>query len=169
MTNTTTSAVPEAPNPHDPLAAGFPPGWEGRLLFWIAVTFSVFQILTAAHLVDFVSQITRAFHVGFLLLFGFPLLAAMRGVGPAVRLVAWGLAGLSVAVAVYQWWEYVPLLMRAGDPLPLDIVMGVIALFTVFAAAWALMGPTLPIIAGNAQTRIPADLAGQGHVLACAA
>lgn len=138
---------PEA-NPHDPLSAGFPPGWEGRALFWIAVAFSVFQVLTAAHLVDFASQITRAAHVGFLLLLCFPLLALMRGAGPAVRLLAWGMAGLGVVVALYQWWDYVPLLMRAGDPLPRDIVLGVIALGTVFAAAWALMGPALPIIAG---------------------
>ncbi|WP_103332117.1 TRAP transporter permease [Pseudotabrizicola formosa] len=149
MTKDKADAVVEAHNPHDPLAAGFPPGWEGRALFWIAIAFSVFQILTAAHLVDFASQITRAFHVGFLLLLGFPLLALMRGAGPVVRLIAWGLAGLSVAVAVYQWWEYVPLLMRAGDPLPLDIVVGVIALATVFGAAWAMMGLALPVIAGT--------------------
>ncbi|MDO9639045.1 MAG: TRAP transporter permease [Pseudotabrizicola sp.] len=149
MTKDKADAVVEAHNPHDPLAAGFPPGWEGRTLFCIAIAFSVFQILTAAHLVDFASQITRAFHVGFLLLLGFPLLALMRGAGPGVRLMAWGLAGLSVAVAVYQWWEYVPLLMRAGDPLPLDIAVGVIALATVFGAAWAMMGLALPVIAGT--------------------
>lgn len=144
-----TTAAPQAPNPHDPLAGGFPPGFEGQLLFWIAVAFSVFQVLTAAHLVDFASQITRAFHVGFLLLLGFPLLALTRGAGAGIRLLAWGAAGLAVAVAFYQWWDYVPLLMRAGDPLTRDIVFGVIALATVFAAAWALMGPALPIIAGT--------------------
>ncbi|RGP39325.1 TRAP transporter permease [Pseudotabrizicola alkalilacus] len=149
MTKDKADAVLEAHNPHDPLAQGFPPGWEGRALFWIAIAFSVFQILTAAHLVDFASQITRAIHVGFLLLLGFPLLALMRGAGPAIRLAAWGLAGLSVAVAYYQWLEYVPLLMRAGDPLPMDIVVGVIALATVFGAAWAMMGAALPIIAGS--------------------
>lgn len=149
MTKDEADAVVEAHNPHDPLAAGFPPGWEGRALFWIAIAFSVFQILTAAHLVDFASQITRAIHVGFLLLLGFPLLALMRGAGPVVRVIAWGLAGLSVGVAFYQWLEYVPLLMRAGDPLPLDIVIGVIALATVFGAAWAMMGIALPIIAGT--------------------
>jgi TRAP transporter 4TM/12TM fusion protein len=143
-----TTAAPQAPNPHDPLAFGFPSGFEGRLLFWIAVAFSVFQVLTAAHLVDFASQITRAFHVGFLLLLGFPLLALTRGAGAGIRLLAWGAAGLAVAVAFYQWWDYVPLLMRAGDPLTRDIVLGVIALATVFAAAWALTGPALPIIAG---------------------
>ncbi len=141
-------AAQTAPNPHDPLAAGFPPGWEGRALFWIAVAFSVFQIVTAAHLVDFASQITRAFHVGFLMLLGFPILALMRGVGAPIRALAWMAACAGVVIALYQWWDYVPLLMRAGDPLPRDIAFGVAALVLVFAAAWATMGPALPIIAG---------------------
>ena len=134
---------------HDPLAAGFPSGWEGRALFWIAVAFSTFQIVTAAHLVDFSSQVTRAVHVGFLMLLGFPLLALMRGAGGRVRAVAWAAAALGVMVAAYQWWEYVPLLMRAGDPLARDIAFGVVALVLVFAAAWAMMGPALPVIAGT--------------------
>ena len=142
MTQTTTDTS------HDPLLAVFPTNLEGRILFWIAVTFSVFQIVTAAHLVDFSSQVTRAFHVGFLMLLGFPLLALMRGAGVPVRGVAWAAALAGVTVALYQWWDYVPLLMRAGDPLPRDIVFGVAALVLVFAAAWAMMGPALPIIAG---------------------
>ncbi|WP_050523258.1 TRAP transporter permease [Pseudorhodobacter wandonensis] len=133
---------------HDPLSSGFPPGMEGRILFWIAVAFSAFQIATAAHLIDFASQITRAFHLGFLALLGFPLLALMKSGTIAARTMGWAMAALGVTVALYQWWEYVPLIMRAGDPLTMDIVIGCIALFTVFAAAWALMGPALPIISG---------------------
>lgn len=133
---------------HDPLSSGFPPGMEGRILFWIAVAFSAFQIATAAHIVDFASQITRAFHLGFLALLGFPLLAVLKGGSRTMRILGWAMAVLGVTVALYQWWDYVPLLMRAGDPLTRDIVIGCIALFTVFAAAWALMGPALPLISG---------------------
>ncbi len=133
---------------HDPLSSGFPPGLEGRILFWIAVAFSAFQIATAAHLIDFASQITRAFHLGFLALLGFPLLAILKGGSRPARILGWIMAALGVTVALYQWWEYVPLIMRAGDPLTSDIIIGCIALFTVFAAAWALMGPALPIISG---------------------
>lgn len=143
------AAAETAASSHDPLEAGFPQSFEGRLLFWIAVVFSLFQILTAAHLVDFPSQVTRAFHVGFLMLLGFPLLALMRGGGVAIRAVAWAAAGLGVVVALYQYWEYVPLLMRAGDPLSRDVALGVLTLALVFAAAWAMMGPALPIIAGT--------------------
>ena len=133
---------------HDPLADSFPRSPEGRLLFWIAVAFSVFQVATAAHLIDLTSQVVRAVHVGFLGLLGFPLLALLRRKGPGWKAAAWaaGLAGMGIAF--YQWWEYVPLLMRAGDPTTLDIALGTLALFLTFAAAWALMGPALPIIAG---------------------
>ena len=62
---------------------GFPPGGMGRLLFWIAVAFSAFQIATAAHLIDLPSQIVRSTHVGFLMLLGFPLAAANRRSGGA--------------------------------------------------------------------------------------
>ncbi len=134
---------------HDPLAASFPASPEGRVLFWIAVAFSAFQIATAAHLLDLPSQVTRAFHVGFLGLLGFPLLAALGHKAKLWHVLGWVMAVLCVGVALYQWWEYTPLLLRAGDPLPRDIVVGVTALFVVFAAAWALMGPALPVIAGS--------------------
>ena len=133
---------------HDPLAESFPGTREGRLLFWIALVFSVFQIATAAHIVDFASQVVRAIHVGFLMLLTFPLVALARNAGPAVKTLAWVMAGLGVLVALYQWYEYTELLLRAGDPLTRDIVLGVIALATVFAAAWVIMGPALPIISG---------------------
>lgn len=133
---------------HDPLAESFPSTREGRLLFWLALIFSVFQIATAAHVVDFASQVVRAIHVGFLMLLTFPLVALARKSGPAVKTLAWIMAGLGVVVAFYQWIEYTELLLRAGDPLTRDIVLGVIALGTVFAAAWVIMGPALPIISG---------------------
>ncbi|WP_102226728.1 TRAP transporter permease [Acidimangrovimonas sediminis] len=133
---------------HDPLADSFPRTPEGRVLFWIAVAFSVFQIATAAHLTNLPSQVIRAVHVGFLGLLGFPFLAMAHHRGPGVKALAWGFAALSVAVAAYQWVEYAPLIIRAGDPLPMDTAMGVLALIVVFAAAYSLMGPALPIIAG---------------------
>ncbi|MEZ5870488.1 MAG: TRAP transporter permease [Nitratireductor sp.] len=133
---------------HDPLASGFPPGFAGRLLFWIAVAFSAFQIATAAHLVDFPSQVVRAFHVGFLMLLGFPLIMIAAKRGRAMLALGWLMAAMGIAVALYQWVEYTPLILRAGDPLPIDIAFGVVALVLVFAAAWLVMGPALPIISG---------------------
>ncbi|HLV77845.1 MAG TPA: TRAP transporter permease [Marinobacter sp.] len=131
---------------HDPTSDSFTRSFEGRLLFWIAVIFSSFQIATAAHLIDFPSQVQRAFHVGFLLLLTFPLIAMRRSL--PYKAIAWGLALAGFLVAGYQWLEYEPLLLRAGDPTDLDIYLGIIALATVFIATWQLMGPALPIICG---------------------
>ncbi len=129
-------------------SAVFPPGTEGRILFWIAIAFATFQVLTAAHLVDFASQIVRAWHIGFLMLLTFPLVAAAAGARREIRAIAWAMALGGVAVAAYQWVEYTPLILRAGDPLQRDIFVGVMALVLVFAAAWAIMGWPLPVIAG---------------------
>jgi TRAP transporter 4TM/12TM fusion protein len=133
---------------HDPLAESFPETLEGRVLFWLAFAFSVFQVSIAAHVIDLPSQVVRAVHVGFLLAIGLPLLAIAKHRGPLSKVFAYLLAAIGVAVAAYQWVEYTPLLMRAGDPLMTDIVLGVAALVTIFCAAWMLMGPALPIIAG---------------------
>jgi TRAP transporter 4TM/12TM fusion protein len=141
-------AKAEPVNAHEALAGAFPPGREGRLLFYIAIAFSAFQIATAAHIVDLPSQVVRACHVGFLLLLTFPLVALAHRAGPLVKAAAWALAALGVVVALYQWVEYTDLLVRAGDPLPRDLVFGVIAIATVFVAAWVIMGPALPIISG---------------------
>ena len=142
----TNPAVP--PLPTEAHGIPFPPGAVGRLLFWIAVAFSLFQIATAAHVVDMASQIMRALHVGFLTLLAFPLVAYARSASPALRALAWGLAAAGLAVAFYQWWEYEPLILRAGRPLPLDVAVGIVLLVTVFLASWAMMGAALPIIAG---------------------
>jgi TRAP transporter 4TM/12TM fusion protein len=132
----------------NPLENGFPQTLEGRFLFWLAVAFSTFQVLTAAHLVDMSSQILRAVHVGFLMMLVFPLVAAAGDRPKVVKILAWGLGIVGMLVAAYQWVEYTPLLLRSGDPLPRDIVIGVIALASIFLATWLTMGPALPIIAG---------------------
>ena len=134
---------------HDPLAQTFPDTLEGKLLFAIAILFSLFQIATAAHVVDLPSQLVRSFHVGFLMLLVFPLLAAARHRPAAWHVVAWILGLVGFAVALYQWWEYKALILRSGDPTELDIIVGLIALAVLFIATYLLMGPALPILAGT--------------------
>ncbi|TPN34634.1 TRAP transporter permease [Mesorhizobium sp. B2-3-3] len=145
-TETRTEATAE--DFHDPTGGGFAPSREGRLLFWIAVIFSLFQIATAAHILSIPSQVLRASHVGFLMLLAFPLVASARKLGAAGRTLAWALALAGVAVAAYQYLEYQALILRAGDLNTADLIFGVIALVTVFAAAYAMMGPALPVISG---------------------
>ncbi|MDQ2780874.1 MAG: TRAP transporter fused permease subunit, partial [Pseudomonadota bacterium] len=136
-------------NDHDPLGGGFPPGIVGTLLFGLALAFSAFQIATAAHIIDLPSQVVRAVHVGFLLMLVFPLMAAARGDAPPLRALAWVASALAAAIATYQWVEYSALLLRAGDPNTMDMVVGVVLMVLLFTAAWRVMGPALPIISGT--------------------
>lgn len=147
MTNTRDAHQPDT-ELHDPLTESFPSSLNGRVLFWIAVAFSLYQIAIAAHVVSLSSQVQRALHLGFLLLLAFPLLAALKQKGPMAKALAWGMAGLGVMVALYQWHQYVPLMMRSGNLIQLDVIIGIISLFTVFAAATLMMGPSLPIVVG---------------------
>ncbi len=134
---------------HEPLAGGFPAGAEGRMLFWLAIAFSAFQIATAAHVIDLPSQIVRAVHVGFLLSLVFPLMAAARRDVLPLRAVAWIASLLAAGIAAYQWLEYNALILRAGEPNTTDIVVGVTLLVLLFTATWRVMGPALPIISGT--------------------
>ncbi|HWA45962.1 MAG TPA: TRAP transporter permease [Hypericibacter adhaerens] len=139
-------AEPEPPS-HGALTAAFGKGAEGRILFWIAVAFSAFQLATAAHLLNIPSQIVRAIHVGFLLLLSLPLLAQPSGHRLA-RLLGWGLGILGFLIGLYQWLFYKDLLLRSGDPNEMDLIVGTVGIVVLFFAAWRVMGPALPIISG---------------------
>lgn len=157
---------------HNRFGDEFSPSKEGQVLFLIAILFSLFQLATAAHIVDLPSQIVRAVHVGFLLLLAFPLVASARQSAIGVRLLAWLLSAAGVAVAIYQWVEYSHLLTRAGDPLPVDIAVGIVSLAVIFLACWISMGPALPIISGTFLAYcllgqyLPAPLDHRGYDLA---
>ncbi len=134
---------------HDPLAESFGRNREGRLLFWIAVAFSAFQIATALNLLILPSQVVRAMHVGFLVMLAFPLIAIARRDWPVFKAAAWvvGLAGMGIAL--YQWIFYEDLILRSGYPTPLDLAVGVALIAIVLLATFRTMGPALTIIAAS--------------------
>ncbi|MFG1359774.1 TRAP transporter permease [Xanthobacter pseudotagetidis] len=121
------------------------PGAWGRAVFWIAVAFSAFQIITAAWS-PLASQIVRSVHVGFLLLVVFAIAANHKS--GTERLALWGLGILSFVVGLYHWVFYADLIVRAGDPSTMDVVVGVLAVALVFEGSRRLMGASLPIICG---------------------
>jgi TRAP transporter 4TM/12TM fusion protein len=131
------------------LAAPFADNREGRALFLIAIAFSAFQLITAAHLVNLSSQVIRSVHVGFLILLAVPLIAAATGASRPVRVLAWIIGALGVVVAAYQWIFYEDLMLRSGDLNQLDIGLGILSLVILFFSAWRVMGPALPLICGT--------------------
>ena len=93
-------------------------GWgndfEGHALFWIAVAFSAFQIVTATFS-PLPSQIVRSVHVGFLMIVVFGVTSTLTGRVP-LKLVYWALGILGFVLGLYHWVFYEQLILRAGDP-----------------------------------------------------
>ncbi len=69
------------------------------------------------------------------MLLAFPFIASAHRWPIGVRALAWALGAAGFAVALYQWWEYQPLLVRAGDPNEIDIAVGVVGLALLLGAA----------------------------------
>ncbi|MFQ6572280.1 TRAP transporter permease [Pseudomonas sp. UM16] len=140
-----------------------------KALFFVALAFTTFQIITAAfHPVS--TQVQRAGHVGFLLMLVFlsyPALGKTRPFQP----VAWLLALLGMGTALYQWWFEGDLIQRSGDLTQTDMLVGLILIAMVFEAARRVMGIALPIICGVFLAYglfgeyLPGELAHRGYGL----
>ncbi|NYT46138.1 TRAP transporter permease [Alcaligenaceae bacterium] len=116
-----------------------------RVVFWIAVAFSAFQVYTAAFS-PLSSQVVRAIHVGFVLLMVFALMPGFKG--RSGRYVSWALGVLGFTFSFYHWIFEADLTQRAGQMTDTDMVIGIVTLVLVFEAARRVMGWALPIICG---------------------
>ena len=143
-----------------------PRDWP-KTLFYVALLFSVFQIVTAAFS-PVSSIVLRAVHVGFLLwvvFLSYPAYGKQRPWQP----LAWVLSLAGVATAVYQWVFEADLIQRSGDLTTADMVIGIVLIVLVFEAARRVMGIALPIICslflayGLFGEYLPGDLAHRGY------
>ena len=124
------------------------PVWTRRVIFAVSVAFALFQLWTATF-APLSSAVVRAVHVGFLLALTFLLFgASQREERTAVPWSDWLLAGLAFALSLYHLVFEHDLLLRAGDPTALDLVVGAATIALVFEAARRIMGLALPIICG---------------------
>ncbi|MBK5205737.1 MAG: TRAP transporter permease, partial [Polaromonas sp.] len=108
-------------------------------IFWIAIAFSSFQLLTAAFS-PLSSQVVRAVHVGFVLLMIFALRPAFRGGGPGQPVVSWILGLTGFVFSFYHWVFEADLTQRAGDLTRMDWVIGVVTIVLIFEGARRMMG-----------------------------
>ena len=145
-----------------------PSQWP-KALFYVALLFSTYQIITAAfHPVT--SQVLRAGHVGFLLLLVF-LCYPAHGSKRPFQPLAWllGLAGM--ATFAYQWVFEADLIQRSGDLTTADMAIGLLLIALVFEAARRVMGVALPLICGLFLAYalfgeyLPGELAHRGYGL----
>ena len=117
----------------------------GKIIFAIAVIFSLFQVYTASY-TPLSSLVVRSLHVGFLMLLTFALCASLRPGRKGGFWFDWVLGVLGFAIGLYHWYFENDLLLRAGDPSTTDIVVGLIGVALVFEAARRIMGIALPIV-----------------------
>jgi TRAP transporter 4TM/12TM fusion protein len=115
-----------------------------RTVFWIAIAFSCFQIVTAAFS-PISSQVVRAIHVGFVLLMVFVLFPPQWGSRRLVTL-GWALGLVGFVFSFYHWVYEPELTQRAGELIPMDAVIGITLIALVFEAARRMMGWALPFI-----------------------
>ncbi len=109
-------------------------------LFWVAIVFSTFQIVTAAFS-PLSSSVVRAVHVGFLLLVTFALFPPLK-----VKALGWIVGGVAFVAGLYHWVFEAELVQRAGEMTPADMVVGTLTIVLVFEGARRIMGFALPLI-----------------------
>ncbi|MEO8545037.1 MAG: TRAP transporter fused permease subunit, partial [Burkholderiaceae bacterium] len=150
-------AVLHATEDHAPAFAG--------ALFWVAIAFSVFQVVTAAFS-PLSSSVVRAVHVGFLLVLTFVLHPPLRQ-----RSIGWIIAAVAFMVGLYHWVFEAELVQRAGEMTSIDMVVGILLIVLVFEAARRIMGYALPLIClifllyGLFGQYLPGALAHRGYGL----
>ncbi len=140
------------------------PAFAGAL-FWVAIAFSVFQIITAAFS-PLSSSVVRAVHVGFLLVLTFVLYPPLRQ-----RSLGWVVAVVAFMGGLYHWVFEADLVQRAGEMTSTDMVVGIVLIVLVFEAARRIMGFALPLIClvfllyGLFGQYLPGALAHRGYGL----
>ncbi len=124
-------------------------GWQGLLLFWICVAFTVFHLLIL-NVFPIDSILFRAIHVGWGGVIAFAVYAPLRGrTLNSIPLYDWLFILLSIACAGYVAYFIDELQFRAGALYePGDVVAGAIGTLLILEMTRRTAGLALPIIAG---------------------
>ncbi len=131
-----------------------PAGLAGRILFGVAVAWSLFQLWYASPLPFmlgfgvFGDTEARAFHLSFALFLAFAAYPALAS-SPRDRvpLTDWALVAASIAAVLYLVVFYRELALRPGLPTAGDLAASVIGVVLLLEASRRVEGPWMPIIA----------------------
>ncbi|RWL20009.1 MAG: TRAP transporter fused permease subunit [Mesorhizobium sp.] len=131
-----------------------PGGTVGRILLWVAVAWSLFQLWYASPL-PFVFGFgilndteARAIHLGFALFLTFLAYPALRS-SPRDRvpLLDWVLAAVGGFAGSYLFLFYVDLSGRPGQPTTLDLVTGTVGILLLLEATRRALGLPMVVVA----------------------
>ena len=125
-------------------------GIPGKLVFWFAVAWSVFQLYTGLF-GTFPSTLQRAPHLAAALTLVYLLYPVKRGKSiEATSHIPWYdyiLAAASVFVGSYHIIFYDQLLLRAGSFTQVDVIISVMAIFLLLEAARRVAGMVIVTVA----------------------
>ena len=131
-----------------------PAGAVGKMLLWVAIAWSLFQLWYASPL-PFVFNFfvlnnaeARSIHLAFALFLAFCAYPAL-GSSPRDRIpiLDWVLAGLAALAAGYIFLFYQQLADRPGNPTWYDLVVAVIGMVLLLEATRRALGPPLMVVA----------------------
>ncbi len=121
-------------------------GWAGRICFVLAVAMSLFHLYSSG--IRMLPQMQhRAIHLAFAMALTFFIYPANEK--QKNRLPWFDIAAIvfSIAVGAYLTLDYMNLVMRAGDPLMRDLILGGFTILLVLEATRRTMGWPLVIVA----------------------
>ena len=124
-------------------------GYQFRIIYWIAVGWSCFQLYTAL-LGMYPAQIQRSVHLSFafalvFLLYPFRTKSAVN----RLRVRDYLFAGFAVFIGMYLTINYTRLMETAGDYTKVDMVVGIIGTLLTLEAARRVVGLPIMIIASS--------------------
>ncbi|NLJ34517.1 MAG: TRAP transporter permease [Firmicutes bacterium] len=124
-----------------------PTGLVATLIFLIAVAMALFHLYTAGFgILQAMKQ--RAVHISFSFVLVFLLYPiSKKSDKSGVPFYDYLLAALGVSIGAYILFNYNQLVLRAGNPTQMDLVMGFFAILLVLEATRRSIGPELPIVA----------------------
>lgn len=134
--------------------ARHPAGAAGKLLFGVALTWSLFQLWVASPLPFtfafgvFNDTEVRAIHLAFAFFLAFTAFPAFKqSPREVIPLQDWAFAILGASSAAYLFIFYDSLADRSGAPITADLVVGVIGMLLLLEATRRALGPPLMIVA----------------------
>ena len=131
-----------------------PAGLPGRILFYTALAWSLFQLWVASPL-PFIAGIgvfndteVRSIHLAFALFLAYTAYPAFAA-SPRdhIPIVDWVFALLAAASAAYIFAFYQDLSGRSGAPTTIDLVVGIVGMVLLLEATRRSLGPPLMIVA----------------------
>jgi TRAP-type uncharacterized transport system fused permease subunit len=148
------------------LGARRPGGVAGRLLFGLALGWSLFQLYIASPLPFLLPGLlllddteSRTIHLAFAFVLAFAAFPA-HGHAPRNRVPAfdWVIALIAAASCLYINFFYAELARRSGSAVMQDVVVASIGLICLLEATRRAIGVPLVIVASSSSTALPAPI-----------